>query len=177
MEKEQKFALQHRLLQRICDAFSEGDFPSRIDVFKVQDQEIEIARVLHKDPDNNDTDEIAEFYFLETPMSAENVLYFTGIITLATDIPFERFYDVMRAATIMNANMPFGAYTFNSDAAILAFRVDGLLNVEHGEDVAFDQASTIASHTIEMSDRFSPIMVDVCDGVCTPEELRHTLNI
>jgi len=177
MEKEQKKALEHKLLQRVCDAFSEGNYPSKIETYNVQGQDVEIARVMYNDPESDGNEEIAEFYFLDTPLSADDVLYFTGLITIAQEIPFERFYDAMRAATIMNANLPFGAYVLNTDAAMMMFRVDGLLNTEHGEDVAFDQASTIASHTIQMSDRFSPVMVEVCDGTCTPEDLRHTFYI
>jgi len=170
MEKTEKKSIELRLLKHLNEVFSENGFASEMDKAQLGTTAFDLCRVFYVEEDDAENDECAEFFFLNTPLSSDDALYFIGLVTLFREIDEKRIPDLISFVTRLNPKMPFGSFVVDQNARMLMLRMDALYAVSEDENSIYHHMDLMAAHLLELTDKFSDAPVKLCTGEFSLQE-------
>lgn len=158
MNKTQQF--RYEVLKILQDAFIDLGVAA---ILREPDGNFPFHRLntLHDDMGLEDEEVMGEFYFM--PLEEENLKFhlFNIVFTITENMPKDKQEELGRAATHLNFYLPVGAFIFDMEEDILAFKYSALVPVETNAEKAVDMLDGSISLSLRMVGKFYGAFLDL----------------
>lgn len=165
-----------KLLKMLQERMKEWDIAS---VYRDSESEklpIDILTTLIEDFGNSLEDAMGEFFFMpKIEGREEDALYFNSVLTLSENLTEEMLPALYEAISILNYYTESGTFAVNKDGDMLVYRNSVALPLEMSDETVFEMILANVAFSINVAERFSDLLLRVCDHRMSIEELRGML--
>lgn len=164
------------LLKALQEKFGEWEIGTVYRDGEAEKLPMDILTVLVTEYGNSLEDVMGEFFFMpETEGQTEEILRFNCIFTLTENLEEKQLPDLYEAAGILNYYTEAGTFAVNKTGGMLVYRNSLALPAEMDTEKALELIVTNVLFSMNVSERFVDILLQVNDGRMDIEDFRALL--
>ena len=118
---------------------------------------------------------LAEFFFLDLPNGAEDILYFYIVINVAEEVDETRAGQVCEAIAKLNHYIPGGAFTIDAAGKILVYKETVYLPANKPEEELLYMMNIYTGHSLSMAEPYISLLHGLATGENELEEILELL--
>ena len=157
---------KRNLLKRLESFFKEDEDIEEASLFSAEELEIpvDMLRVLVTGYGPQLIDILAEYSFLPLPGEADEVWYFSSVLTIETDIPREKAAALSNAIARLNFFMPYGGFCLSPEGDMLTYKSVTALRSDEQDDTLYKDIELSADTALLVPENFTDSLLRILDG-------------
>lgn len=165
------------LLKKLEGFFKEDEDIEEVSLFTKEElgTPMDVLRVFVTGYGPGLIDILAEYSFLPLPGEAEEVWYFSSVITIETDIPREGAAALANAAARLNFYLPYGSFCLSTDGSMLIYKSVTALRTDEKDDTLYKDIELSADTALFVPESYTDILIRIADGSLPVSEFIATL--
>ncbi|MBO6137613.1 MAG: hypothetical protein J6O71_03280 [Lachnospiraceae bacterium] len=154
-----------QLLKRLEEFFKNDEGAEDASIFTAEElgTPMDMLRVLVTGYGPGLIDVLAEYSFIpfEGP---EEVLYFSSVITIMTDIPKDGVIPLSAATARLNFFLPYGSFCISGDGKMLVYKSVAALRADHDDKKLYEDIELAADTALLAAEDHSFLLMQVAEG-------------
>ena len=157
---------KRNLLKRLESFFKEDEDIEEASLFSAEELEIpvDMLRVLVTGYGPQLIDILAEYSFLPLPGEADEVWYFSSVLTIETDIPREKAAALSNAIARLNFFMPYGGFCLSPEGDMLTYKSVTALRSDEQDDTLYKDIELSADTALLVPENYTDSLLRILDG-------------
>lgn len=167
---------KEKLLKALQEKFGEWEIGAVYRNGEAEKLPMDILTILVTEYGNSLEDVMGEFFFMpEIEGQPEDVLRFNCIFTLTENLSAEQLPNLYEAAAILNYYTEAGTFAVNKAGGMLVYRNSIALPLDMEDEAALELIVTNVLFSMNVSERYVDILLQVNDGRMDIEDFRALL--
>ena len=164
------------LLKRLEGFFKEDETIEEASLFSAEElgTPMDMVRVLVTDYGPGLTDILAEYSFIPFE-EADEVWYFSSVLTIDTDIPKEGVSALSCAIAKLNFYLPYGNFALSGDGRMLVYRSVAALRSDSDDEALYKDIELAADTALLVPEQYVELLSQVADGSLLLNDFLSTL--
>ncbi len=153
------------LIERLEAFFQNDEAVEEASIFTGEElgTPMDVLRVLVLDYGAGLLDILGEYSFL--PLEGpEEILYFSSVLTLLTNIPEAAVPALSGAISKLNFYLPYGSFCLSKDGSMLIFKAVSVLRSDHDDEKLYDDIELAADTALFIPESYLYQLQQVADG-------------
>lgn len=160
-------SLERRVLKRIEEMFVQEDIATIYRPEGEGDVPTDILSCLLTEVGPTSEEIMGEYMFIPTPPEVTEILYFSGVVTLAEEIDETYLPQIHQAINALNCMVPMGSFLLSG--TVLAYRLNAPILAKIGEDAVVSTVDELVAGGLDIATQYASSLLQVARGV---EELQ-----
>ncbi len=154
------------LLKRLEKFFKEDEDIEEASLFTKEELEtpMDVLRVLVTGYGPALIDVLAEYSFIPMPGEVQEVLYFSSVLTIETDIPREGAAILANAIARINFFLPYGGFCLSPDGSMLTYKSVTALRADENDETLYKDIELSADTALLVPENFTDSLLRIIDG-------------
>ncbi len=165
-----------KLLEKLETYFKKDEDIEEASLFTAEElgTPMDVLRVLVSGYGPGVMDILAEYSFIPFE-GAEEVWYFSSVLTILTDIPKEAAPAVAGAIARLNFYLPYGSFGLSSDDSMLVYRSVTVLRSDHEDEKLYEDMELSADTALLIPERYTYLLEQISDGSLLMKDFLESL--
>ena len=157
---------KRNLLKQLEKFFKEDEDIEEASLFTKEELEtpMDVLRVLVTGYGPALIDVLAEYSFIPMPGEADEVWYFSSVLTIETDIPKEGAAALSNAIARLNFYMPYGGFCLSPDGSMLTYKSVTALRSDEKDETLYKDIELSADTALFVPENFTDSLLRIADG-------------
>lgn len=154
-----------KLLKRLEGFFKNDEMAEEVSIFTAEElgAPMDILRVFVTGYGPGLIDVLAEYSFIPLE-GAEEVWYFSSVITIMTDIPEDGVVPLSAAIAKLNFFLPYGSFCISGDGDMLVYRSVTALRTDHDDEKLYEDIELSADTALLAAEDQTLLLIQVAEG-------------
>ena len=154
------------LLKQLEKFFKEDEDIEEASLFTKEELEtpMDVLRVLVTGYGPALIDVLAEYSFIPMPGEADEVWFFSSVLTIETDIPKEGAAALSNAIARLNFYMPYGGFCLSPDGSMLTYKSVTALRSDEKDETLYKDIELSADTALFVPENFTDSLLRIADG-------------
>ena len=154
-----------QLLNRLENFFKNDEDVEEASIFTAEElgTPMDMLRVLVSGYGPELIDVLAEYSFIPFE-GADEVWYFSSIITIMTDIPEDGVLPLSAAIARLNFFLPYGSFCISRDGKMLVYKSVTALRADHDDKTLYEDIELAADTALLAAEDQSFLLMQVAEG-------------
>ena len=169
MKKEMTAKMNKRkreLLTELEKFFKEDEDIEEVSLFTAEELEtpMDVLRVLVTGYGAELNDILAEYSFIPMPGEADEIWYFSCVLTIGTELPKEGMTPLANAIARLNFYLPYGCFCLSNDGGMLIYKSVTALRSDEKDETLYKDIELSADTALLVPESFIDLLMRVADG-------------